>query len=50
MKRLVLSIGMPLGSIGPTLARARQKMKLHAEEQKRSERLLDSPVTEVELG
>ena len=23
--------GMPLGSIGPTLARARQKMKLHAE-------------------
>ena len=42
--------GMPLGSIGPTLARARQKMKLQAEEQKRSERPTDSPVTEVELG
>ena len=42
--------GMPLGSIGPSLARARQKMKLQAEEQKRSERPTDSPVTEVELG
>lgn len=42
--------GMPLGSIGPTLARARQKMKLQAEEQKRSEPPTDSPVTEVELG
>ena len=27
--------GMPLGSIGPTLARARQKMKLHSEQQQR---------------
>ena len=46
--------GMPLGSIGPSLARARQKMKLQgklqAEEQKRPERPTDSPVTEVELG
>jgi RNA polymerase sigma-70 factor, ECF subfamily len=42
--------GMPLGSIGPALARARQKMKHHADGQKRSERPPDGPVTEVELG
>ena len=42
--------GMPLGSIGPALARARQKMKLHAGEQKRSERLPDGQITDVELG
>jgi len=42
--------GMPLGSIGPALARARQKMKHHAEEQKRSGRPPDGPVTDVELG
>jgi RNA polymerase sigma-70 factor, ECF subfamily len=42
--------GMPLGSIGPALARARQKMKLQSEGQKRSGRLPDGPVTEVELG
>jgi RNA polymerase sigma-70 factor (ECF subfamily) len=42
--------GMPLGSIGPALARARQKMKHHAEGQKPSARMPESPVTEVELG
>ena len=42
--------GMPLGSIGPALARARQKMKHHAEGQKRSGRPTDGPFTDVELG
>lgn len=42
--------GMPLGSIGPTLARARQKLKHHAEEQKRTSLPPDGPVSEVELG
>lgn len=42
--------GMPLGSIGPTLAKARQKMKLHAEGQKRSVQQPDDPITDVELG
>lgn len=42
--------GMPLGSIGPALARARQKMKHHAEEQKRTVRPSDSLVTEAEPG
>jgi len=42
--------GMPLGSIGPALARARQKMKHHAEAHKRSGRSPDGPVTDVELG
>ena len=42
--------GMPLGSIGPTLARARQKMKLHADGQKRMGIPPDGPLSEVELG
>lgn len=40
--------GMPLGSIGPALARARQKMKLQAEEQKRMGRAPGSLLTEAE--
>jgi RNA polymerase sigma-70 factor (ECF subfamily) len=42
--------GMPLGSIGPALARARQKMRLQAEEQKRMLPPTDPMLTEVELG
>jgi DNA-directed RNA polymerase specialized sigma24 family protein len=42
--------GMPLGSIGPSLARARQKMKLQAEEQKRTGRAPGSLLTEAERG
>jgi RNA polymerase sigma-70 factor (ECF subfamily) len=42
--------GMPLGSIGPALARARQKMKHQAEVQKRSGEPPERPINEIELG
>jgi RNA polymerase sigma-70 factor (ECF subfamily) len=42
--------GMPLGSIGPTLARARQKMKLQAEAQRRAVHPPDGLLNEAEPG